>query len=196
MIEINLLPEELRKKKGPLFDLKNLGIKEEKLKFLIGGGFIGILILLLLFLSLGSFIRKKQTFALLAKEKAIETQKMQAEEIDKKTSLLRIKMNALSEITTRKFLWAQKLNEFSDLVLPGIWFTRIRTHAENTIVVEGNVISKKEEAMASLGKFMKNMRENVDFFNDFSNIRLESLQRKSIEERDVVDFEIVLYFKD
>jgi len=63
-------------------------------------------------------------------------------------------------------------------------------------MIEGSVISKKEEAMATVGKFMKNIREDASFFRDFANIKLESVQRKSLEERDVVDFKIVLYFKE
>jgi hypothetical protein len=86
------------------------------------------------------------------------------------------------------------LNELSDLVLPGIWLTRIYTDSENRFIIEGSVISKKEEAMATVGKFMKDIREGRLFFKDFSDIKLESVQRKGAGDRDVVDFRIVLYF--
>jgi len=57
------------------------------------------------------------------------------------------------------------------------------------------VISKSEEAMAFVGKFMKNIKDDQQFFKDFSSIKLESVQRKNKEERDVVDFKVSLYFQ-
>ncbi len=62
-------------------------------------------------------------------------------------------------------------------------------------MIEGSVISKKEEAMASVGKFMKDLREDEAFFKDFTNVKLESVERQSLDNRDVVEFKIVLYFR-
>jgi len=56
-------------------------------------------------------------------------------------------------------------------------------------------VSKSEEAMASVGKFMKNLKDDQQFFKDFKNIKLESVQRKNKEEKDMVDFKIALYFQ-
>ena len=65
MIEINLLPEELRKKKSdPRF---KLNLQAEKLKFWIAGGAAGILIFIIIVLLLGSFIREAQINKFLAR---------------------------------------------------------------------------------------------------------------------------------
>ena len=193
MIEINLLPEELRKKKSePAF---NLNIEAEKLKFLVIGGIVGIFIFIIIALVLGSFARSGQINKLLAKEKNFSEKLSQVEAINKEISVLKANMAVLDQLTNRKFLWAEKLNQLSELVLPGIWFTRIYTDSENRLIVEGSVISKSEEAMASVGKFMKGLKDDQRFFKDFKNIKLESVQRKNKEERDVVDFKISLYFQ-
>jgi len=194
MIEINLLPEGMRKQKRPFFklDLEMVG----KVKFLVGGIALGFLILLVIVPSIGSSIRKKQIIQILLEEQNIDPQRFQAEEINKEVTILKAKMNMLDEITKRRFLWAQKLNEISDVVLTGIWFTRIYSDSKRRLIIQGSVISKKEEAMASVGKFMKNIKEHESFFKDFKNIKLETVQRKSINERDVVDFKIALYFKN
>jgi len=192
MIEINLLPEELRKKKTePSF---NLNIEAEKLKFLIAGGVIGILIFIIITLSLGSFIRNAQVKELLAREKNFSSKLSKVDSVNKEIAVLKSKMTTLDQLTKRKFLWAEKLNQISDLVLPGIWFTHIYTDTENRLIIEGSVVSKSEEAMAFVGKFMKNLKDDQMFFKDFSNIKLESVQRKNTEERDVVEFKIALYF--
>lgn len=194
MIEINLLPEEMRKRRSSSFKL-DLEIVD-RVKFLAGGIALGALILLVIIFSIGSSLRKKQIIRLVAEEQKFDPQRSKVEKVDKEISVLKTKINVLREITKRKFLWAEKLDEVSDLVLPGIWFTKIYTDSENRLIMHGSVISKKEEAMASVGKFMKNIREHRSFFEDFSDIKLETVQRKSIDGRDVVDFKIALYFKD
>lgn len=191
MIEINLLPEAMRKQKKAY---SRLDLEIAKIKFLAGGVVVGLLILLLLVFSIGSCIRKRQILSFTENERLIAPQRSQVEALNKELSILKGKMAALDEVTRRKFLWAKKLNELSDLVLPGIWFTRIRTNLDETFMIEGSVISKKEEAMASVGKFMKDIKEHASFFGDFSNIKLESVQRKSMDGRDIVDFKIALHF--
>jgi len=195
MIEINLLPEGMRKRKSSSLklDIAMLGMLG-KYKFIAAGAAAGIFILLVLIPSLGSSVRKGQVARLVQEEQDIAPQKSEAEAVNKEVNVLRVKMAALDGITNRGFLWAEKLNELSDLVLPGIWFTRVRTDSDERLIIEGSVISKKEEAMAAVGKFMKDIREHESFFKDFSNIKLETVQRRSIDDRDVVDFRIALYF--
>ena len=194
MIEINLLPEELRKKKSdPRF---KLNLQAEKLKFWIAGGAAGILIFIIIVLLLGSFIREAQINKFLAREKNFSSRLSHLDSVNNEISVLKVKMGALDTLTKRKFIWAEKINQLSDLVLPGIWFTRVYTDpSENKLMIEGGVISKSEEAMASVGKFMKNLKDDAQFFKDFKNIKLESVQRKAKDERDIVDFKIALYFQ-
>jgi Tfp pilus assembly protein PilN len=192
MIEINLLPEEMRREKKLQF---KLDLATSKVQFIAGSILAGILIALFIFCLAGSLIRKAQTISLLKKERSIAHETSEVDAINKKITTLNAKLAALDGVTKRKFLWAGKLNQLSELTLPGIWFTRIYTDTENRFIIEGSIISRREEAMATVGKFMKDMRENQVFFNDFSDIKLESAQRKTLDERDVVDFRIALYFK-
>lgn len=192
MIEINLLPEELRRKKTePAF---SLDMGSGKMKILAAGGAAGILVLIVIAFFLGTSIRNSQIDRLLAKEKNFSARFSRVDNINKEIALLRSKTAVLDQLTKRKFLWAEKLNRLSDLALPGIWFTHVYTDAENRLIIEGSVISKSEEAMAFVGKFMKNVKDDQGFFRDFKSVKLESVQRKSKGERDVVDFKIALYF--
>ena len=192
MIEINLLPAEMRRQKKIYFkfDLADIA----RVKFLAGGIFAGAMALLVIIPALGANIRKHQILELLEKEKNIMPQKTSVEAINSEIAVLKVKLNALDDITKRRFLWSRKLNELSDLVLPGIWFNRIGAELDNNLTIEGSVISKNEEAMASVGKFIKNIKDDKLFFGDFSDIKLESVQRKNIDKRDIVEFKIVLYF--
>ena len=136
-----------------------------------------------------------QINGLLAREKNFSSRLSQIDSVNKEIAVLKAKMSILDQLTKRKFLWTEKLNQLSDLVLPGIWFTHVYTDSENRLIIEGSVFSKSEEAMASVGKFMKNVKDDQQFFRDFKNIKLESVQRKNKEERDMVDFKIALYFQ-
>ncbi len=191
MIEINLLPDNMRKEKRTPF---KFDLELNRVYFLAGGLVAAVLIVSLLFLSMGTFVRKKQILKLVREEQGFAVEKQEVEIIDREISLLKAKMGALDQVVKRKILWAKKLNEISDLMLPGIWLSRIRTDEEGNFMIEGSVISRKEEAMASVGKFMKNLREDPSFFQDFSDIKLESVQRDSVKEQDIVDFKIALYF--
>lgn len=188
-----MLPEEMRKGKRP--QLK-VDLAAKRVQFAIGSTFVGILILLIMFLLIGSLIRRCQTTRLLKKERLIAQQASEVEAVNKKINILNSKMAALDGVTKRKFLWAQKLNQLSGLALPGIWFTHIYTDSESRFIIEGSVISRREEAMAIVGKFMKDISEDEGFFKDFTNIKLESIQRKILDDRDVVDFKIALYMNN
>ena len=177
MIEINLLPEELRKKKLIQFNLG--GLQASKIKFIGGGALLGALILLVAFFSIGASIRKGQVAKLIAKEQALSQQKSQVETISKDVSILNTKMAFLDEITERRFLWAEKLNQLSDLVLPGIWFTRIYTDSENALIIEGKVISQEEEAMALVGTFMKDIREHNEFFKGLATSNFSQYRERA-----------------
>ncbi|MFH1478192.1 MAG: hypothetical protein ABIG92_00270 [Candidatus Omnitrophota bacterium] len=199
MIEINLLPDEIKEtRKGQFkfdldsFELGSLDLKN--LKLVIAGGVVGGLISLALIFSLMSCIRNKQVQGWSKKEKITEPERKEAEKIQGEISMLSAKLFTLDQITKRDLLWSDKLDELSGLVLPGIWFNRLYVDSKEKLIITGSVISKKEEAMAIVGKFMKNIKDNKSFFKDFSSIKLESAQIKSGEGREVVDFEIVLYF--
>ena len=194
MIEINLLPEELRKIKKPGIDLGELNLDLDKFKFSAIGIFIGLWIFLIVLLFTISFIREKQTTSLLAQESLLAPQKKEVEAFNDEISSLNVKILALGEITKKRTLWAQRLNELSDLVLPSIWFTRIHTDPESRFIIEGSVLSKREEAMATVGKFIENIKEKSVFFKGFKDVKLESVQRKDFEGRDVVDFIVTLYY--
>jgi len=191
MIEINLLPEELRQKHAPLF---SLNLEMEKIKIFIAVGLGAFLVLLVVFLSVAFFIRKGQVSVLTARENKDSSKISQIQALNSEITGLKVKIDGIDELIKRRFLWAQKLNQLSGLVASNTWFTHIYTDSENRLIIEGSVVSKSEEEMACVGKFMKNLKEDVEFFKDFKNIKLESVQRSDKDESGIVDFKIALYF--
>ena len=78
---------------------------------------LGALIFLIVILSIGSSLRKKQVMRLMLEEQNISAQRSDVEALNKELAVLKTKMGVLGQLTSRGFLWAQKLNELSDMTL-------------------------------------------------------------------------------
>lgn len=193
MIEINLLPEELKKtKKEAPFSLP-AGVDLDAVKKKALWLFAGLLVFIAVLPAGGIFIRDSQMKMMARKEKKILPKVSELQKLNEETSVLKTRASIINELTKRRFLWAQKLNELSDLTLPCLWFTRIYTDGSSGLVIEGSVVSANEEEMANVGKFIKAIKEDDEFFKYFKNIKLETVQRKTKYTTDVVDFKIALF---
>jgi hypothetical protein len=64
------------------------------------------------------------------------------------------------------------------------------------LVLQGSAVSQSPgEEAAVVGKFMESLRNSKDFFADFEDIKLSSIQRKKLGAIEVMDFTVVCYFK-
>ncbi|MBI3008483.1 MAG: hypothetical protein HYY56_03050, partial [Candidatus Omnitrophica bacterium] len=115
MIEINLLPESMRKEKKEL--------PKELLLFFIGGFLVGILILAWIFSSI-------QIIVVNGKLSRLEREWKELLPITEETSALMEKKQQLEErvaivetLTNGRLLWAKKLNQLSNLIPEGVWLS-------------------------------------------------------------------------
>ncbi len=53
-----------------------------------------------------------------------------------------------------------------------------------------------EEGTASIGKFIKSLKDNNSFFSDFSDIDLGSIKRDKVNDQEVMSFKITCFFKE
>jgi Tfp pilus assembly protein PilN len=131
MIEINLLPEEFKKKeprfkKIDLSGLKLADINFNKLPLVgIGIGAIAFLILFHLILFLIG-INSKASLAAISKEtRVLSPEKREADKLRNDLDLINKKIVAIDGLMVKRFSWARKLNALSDSITPGIWLTEI-----------------------------------------------------------------------
>lgn len=222
MIEINLLPDELRKKQTHLqkLDLKSLnleGLPVVQYAAAVFGVVIAIQIVLLLIA-----MYSKNSFAQLdRKYKTILPEKKQVAALNSRLNTLQTKTGAINELMLKRFNWTKKLNDLSDSMTPGIWLTEL-SYEEKVVekpvmlkaktkngpaqmtmersvarylILAGYASSRGEEATAAVGKFIKSLKDNRNFFADFGEIELGSIQSDRIEEQDVMNFRITCLFK-
>jgi hypothetical protein len=64
------------------------------------------------------------------------------------------------------------------------------------LVLSGYASSMGEEGTALVGKFIKNLKDNSDFFGDFGDIELGSIKSDRVQDQEVMSFKITCLFKD
>jgi len=184
MIEINLLPAQLRKKKRILPKLPS------KVFLLLPSFIIGVLIVLHIIFLVGGILLKNQVSSLDKQLQAISGQKKEADSIKTQLGLMEGKLGNISQLSESRILWAAKLNKISDNVSLGFWLTRLSIN-EKTLTLEGSIVSLKAEEMTLINKFLQDLKKDAVFFANFNDLELKSIQRRFIKAIEVVDFIII-----
>jgi hypothetical protein len=126
MIEINLLPDELKKRQIGLkkFDLANLNLKSFPVaKIVIMAA--GILIVLHAGLFAAATYSNRTLKELSKKYNEILPNIREADVLKSRSVMMVKKVNAINELMVKRFSWAKKLNALSDSMTAGIWLTDI-----------------------------------------------------------------------
>ena len=190
MIEINLLPYQYRKRKIQLPDLGKFKI----LPLTIGAA--AFLIALYILLSTVSIVKSNTLKGLNSQWQSLATERQEADKLKRELRRLEKKKEIIDNLTVARLLWAKKLNQLSDLMIDGIWFESLslgERKQKKALILKGNVVSRKKEETALIGKFMQKLREDKNFSSDFSDIELDSIKRKLIGETEVMEFNLVLF---
>ena len=204
MIEINLLPEELRKKEKIKLDLP------EVLVFKILSVILIVVISAQILLSTFAVYQKIE---FMRTKKAAETLISEDHEIAARKAQTLAMSNHLKEIramTERKFLWAVLLNALSDSMTKGVWLRSLsvatlvadepvskkkeKIQKRRILNLEGSVIGSGQET-AIIGKFIQQLKESPRFGEWFEDIKLSTINQKKIKDFDVYDFVLIGIFK-
>ena len=191
MIEINLLPKELQKKKG--LDLSGSPILP------LGGGIV--IVLFVLSFSLVAMRHHYQArFKRLTKELQDKSpSKNEAVKLQAEVKRLESKKKVIDQLAKRKFFWAEKLNLISDLIPMGVWLNDLsfdETKKGGLLTLDGMAVHYKDQEMINLVTlFMENLKQNEDFYKDFKTIELGPIRRIKSENVDAMQFSIICQFK-
>jgi len=221
MIEINLLPQELRKRKIELPNISFLPIITIFLGIIVGTHLLLVLTINLKTRALRRFEKKWQEI-LPAKESA--------DKLTQELVRMRTNIEVVDTLVRSRISWAKKLSDLSDAMISGVWLNRLwleknviaqaqeqkqeeemkfegfkdnsaKARAEpkksviTTLHLNGSVIATSGEETAAIGKFIRNLKNNLGFFRDFNDIESISIQRSELKGVEVMDFELVCYFK-
>lgn len=225
MIEINLLPEEFKKKESRFKQIDLSGFSLENLPVIkLAGAFFGVIALITIALFLIGLYSKSNLTSLTARYERILPLKKDADTLKSQVDMINKKVRAIDELMVKRFGWSKKLSDLSDSVTPGIWLTDLtydekmterqiqpdpkaanaktkpRTGAEmamaRCLIISGYASGMSEEGTSLIGKFIKSLNDNRDFYSDFSDIELGSIKRDKIDDQEVMSFKITCFFKE
>ena len=192
MIEVNLLPEELRKKDERIDILAELPIQRGAIIFVIAFFVIQCLA------SVYAFYLSSHFKATQAKIEKMTLANKQITEQKAFTMAVKKKIEKGEVVAHRPFYWAAFLNALSDSTTKGIWFTSISVFNDGKVSqlkLQGSVYSGGGEETAYIGKFIKELKSNAFFNEVFEEIQLPPINQKKIKDFDVYDFTILCNFK-
>lgn len=182
MLEINLLPEELK--------VKNQRAEKESKYFvyliiILPLFAIAILVNICLF-SVGA-LKAYQLSALNRKWDSLEPQRKTLQEFSKEYEGDFSAGGTIKQAINRRMNWAEKLNKLS-LDLPvGIWFNEIIV-SQKDFVLKGSVISLQKEELNLINKLIDNLKKDEGFFYGLNTLELTSIKKKALAGYDIVDF--------
>ncbi len=199
MIEINLLPEELRKQKRQLLKLPRV----PALPFV--AGVIGVLIVIQFLLAIAIQAKKVTLNSLNKKYALISASALKAGALENSLKGFSSKIVAVDNLSSLRFNWARKLNDLSDSVVSGIWLRKVYIkkaeslgqtfQSRQPLMIEGSSTVPGEAGPDAVGKFVNSLKGNSSFSEDFDEVELIVVERRKIRHTEVIDFIIACHFR-
>ena len=202
MIEINLLPEAYKTKRVE----KHQNIPVNLILLSINA----LLLAFLLIITALNVGRSITLHALNTRLKGLAPEQQKIISIQHKTANLKTTNALFSPFAANRFLWSKKLNLLSDLLIPGIWLRQLSfeketvtqaqaqsgmTQGNRYLKIEASAVSVANDEMGVIGNFVRNLKLNKEFLQDFKGIELEGVLRRQIAAVEVMDFTLICSFK-
>ncbi len=194
MIDINLVPDNLRRKKKGKALLGGVNIPLEVVIGSVGGLFL-VLVLVHIFLlfTVTAKIGKKKL--LTQGEAEIAPAKIKVEAVINEIRTLQAKQTSLKEVVGKDAIpWARKLNDISDALIQGVWINKISFN-EEALFIKGSAISKQGREMVGVHNFAAELKKYDVFMEGFKDFSLGSIQMRKIKDIEIADFLIKVKIK-
>jgi Tfp pilus assembly protein PilN len=183
MIEINLLPPEIRAKQA-----KASGFDPRFLVYLIPV-VVGILLVIHLALGLYALVRGYQAGVLSRQWQKLEPQRKELDAFKQQYETLTQDTKIADALAGLNINWSEKLNKLSLALPSGIWFESL-TASRKEFVLKGTVVSLQKQEMSLLNKFLDGLKKDPSFIRDFKGFDVTSFQVKTIGGYDTLAFTI------
>ncbi|MCX5694243.1 MAG: PilN domain-containing protein [Candidatus Omnitrophica bacterium] len=195
MIEINLLPEELKlKTKGRNPDqvvVKSpLALIQDRVFIYIIPVILVLFILVHLFFAVLFISKNGRLVSLNHKWMDLATEKKALDAFNREFSVSPQDAGLLAQLNRQRSLWAQKLNKLSLCLPAGVWFSEIIFN-KSTLTIRGCVISLQKDEVSLINKLLDSLKTVPEFSNDFTSLELSNIQKRSLGGYDISDFILV-----
>ncbi|NQT96072.1 MAG: hypothetical protein HQ572_06430 [Candidatus Omnitrophica bacterium] len=218
MIEFNLLPADL---KGPEKKKSSIQMKVPNIAptpIIIG--VIAVILLSQVTIGVLAVVQRKRLTRISTEINNISADEEIATALQNEFNSLSSKFSIIDSLASGSLIWSKKLYDLSESLTDGVWFNSLSLSTESpraganitqgaaypvsteevlgrqVLVLEGSAVSPAPgEEAAVVGKLIESLRNDKEFFKDFDDIKLSSIQRKKRGQIESMDFTIVCYFK-
>ncbi|HOW43116.1 MAG TPA: hypothetical protein P5110_08785 [Candidatus Omnitrophota bacterium] len=179
MIEINLLPDELKSK-------KTAAIPPQFLYAVYAVPLIAAALLLVhLCLGIIQANRSVRLAAMNAKWKSMEPQRKQL--VGLKDTSSTADETIMRLLTANTMTFSRKLNLLSVDLPDGIWFNDLLFNRKE-FVLKGAVYSENIDELELINGFIDTLKKDTVFIKDFNSLELGTAQRRTIGSTEIVEF--------
>jgi Tfp pilus assembly protein PilN len=190
MIEINLLPPQLKKKRKAVALVANTIVLPRETVIALVGGLVFFLIFIhavLQFVIAIKFVQIKRYESQTAK---LSQDKASVDRVLQQLRSLQAKVKSIEGVAEqRKVLWAKKLNAISDAMPHGVWLTRL-TFQDGLLIIQGSSVSKSKNEMSSVHTFTANLKNQPGFTENLGIVELGLIKSRKINTTQIADFTI------
>ncbi|MGB2630127.1 MAG: hypothetical protein WBD24_00830 [Candidatus Omnitrophota bacterium] len=201
MIELNLLPKELRRKKKKVSALPEIPV----IPVCIGV----VAILIVTHLTLLLLIKNNRDLSKKLQDNwsQIQPQKEKTDAFFNELNNLQKRVEAVRKIAEPDISWARILNGLNQAIVPNIWLSEFKLTFEKgqkrgekgkliSLDLMGYAVGKSETALPNIGRFMESLKNIKDFSGYFREIELEDIRNYVISGEEVMMFKLVCHFKE
>ncbi len=193
MIEINLLPEELRnrviKPVKPAIVSSGAKAGPQRLILIIPLVFAVLIIAHIVFIFLG-ITQPVQLRVLKSRWERSSPERKALEDFNCEYKLLSGDSQETQRLLNERINWAEKLNKLSLALPPGVWFEAILVSGKE-FQLRGKVISLSKEEVSLIRQLIDALKNDLNFFKGFNTLELSSAQKATIAEYEVLDFTLL-----
>ena len=194
MIEINLLPEELRNRVvKPVKIKRSVSVRAkpgpQQLILLIPLIFALLIAVHIIIVFLG-VTRSFQLSSLKGKWERMLPERKTWEDFNNEYMLYSGDSQDMQKLLNERINWAEKLNRLSLILPSGIWFEAISVSGK-AFQLHGKVVSLTKEEVSLLRNFIDDLKNRPGFIKNFNSLELSSIQKETIGGYEVADFNLV-----
>ncbi|MBF0521477.1 MAG: PilN domain-containing protein [Candidatus Omnitrophica bacterium] len=194
MIEINLVPKDLRKKrKAPLWGGNDVPM--EVVFGSLGAGLFLLIVIHLVFI--GVNMGRLTYYKALQKDwEKIQPEQKEIDDIFNEKSVLDTQYQKIQGLIggKKRIFWFQKLNILSDALPKGVWLTELEMNI-NQFMIKGSAIARQDTEMTNVHSLFSSLKNDAVFTDQLGQLDLSSIKKRMIGSTEVADFLIDVEFK-
>ena len=189
MIELNLLPRELRAKKSSSGES---GLPVPALPLAAGMVFLALMLSFAVVVS--GFVRSRSLRELDKEWRVLEPRKQHFDKLSAEVGRMENAVEFISRKADPSVDWAGLLGGLSEAVTPGVWLSRLNVEGPgdppSRLIISGYALGRSEIATAGVGRFITSLKSVEGFAKYFTEIELLDMRSQIVSGAETMMFRL------